>query len=49
MGEAALVHAVRNKVEAAYTRSDFLEKRGALMGVLVGNTSLPDRAAIGRT
>ena len=29
--EAALVQAVRNKAEAAYTRSDLLEKRRALM------------------
>ena len=28
---AALAHAVRNKVEAAYARSDLFEKRRALM------------------
>ena len=29
--EAALVHAVRNKAEAAYARSGLFEKRRALM------------------
>lgn len=29
--EAALAHVVRNKVEAAYARSDLFEKRRALM------------------
>ena len=29
--EAALAHAVRNKAEAAYARSDLFEKRRALM------------------
>jgi len=29
--EAALAHAVRNKAEAAYARSDLFEKRHALM------------------
>ena len=29
--EAALAHAVRNKVEAAFARSDLFEKRRALM------------------
>ena len=29
--EAALAHGVRNKVEAAYARSDLFEKRRALM------------------
>ena len=31
VAEAALAHAVSNKVEAAYRRTDFLEKRRALM------------------
>lgn len=31
IAEAALAHAVTNKVEAAYRRTDFLEKRRALM------------------
>lgn len=31
VAEAALAHAVRDKVEAAYQRGDFLEKRRALM------------------
>jgi integrase len=31
VAEAALAHAVRNKVEAAYRRTDFLEKRRVLM------------------
>jgi integrase len=30
--EAALAHAIENKVEAAYRRSDALEKRRKLMG-----------------
>ena len=29
--EAALAHVVRNKVEAAYARSDLFERRRALM------------------
>ena len=29
--EAALAHAVRNKAETAYARSDLFEKRRALM------------------
>ena len=29
--EAALAHAIRNKAEAAYARSDLFEKRRALM------------------
>ncbi|MDE0257822.1 MAG: site-specific integrase, partial [Gammaproteobacteria bacterium] len=29
--EAALAHAVRNKVEAAYARSDLFERRRVLM------------------
>ena len=29
--EAALAHTIRNKVEAAYARSDLFEKRRALM------------------
>ena len=29
--EAALAHVVKNKAGAAYARSDFFEKRGALM------------------
>lgn len=32
VAEAALAHAIPNKVEAAYRRTDFLEKRRALMG-----------------
>lgn len=32
IAEAALAHAIPNKVEAAYRRTDFLEKRRALMG-----------------
>jgi integrase len=31
VAEAALAHAISNKVEAAYRRTDFLEKRRALM------------------
>jgi integrase len=31
IAEAALAHAVQNRVEAAYPRTDFLEKRKALM------------------
>lgn len=31
VAEAALAHAIPNKVEAAYRRTDFLEKRRALM------------------
>jgi integrase len=31
IAEAALAHAIPNKVEAAYKRTDFLEKRKALM------------------
>jgi hypothetical protein len=31
IAEAALAHAIPNKVEAAYRRTDFLEKRRALM------------------
>ena len=31
MAEAALAHAVESKVEAAYRRSDLLEKRRKLM------------------
>ena len=31
VAEAALAHAIRNKVEAAYRRTDFLEKRRKLM------------------
>ena len=29
--EAALAHVVRNRVEAAYARSDLFERRGVLM------------------
>ena len=29
--EAALAHTIKNKVEAAYARSDLLDKRRALM------------------
>ncbi|MDP9423737.1 MAG: integrase arm-type DNA-binding domain-containing protein [Pseudomonadota bacterium] len=32
VAEAALAHAIPNKVEAAYRRTDFLEKRRSLMG-----------------
>lgn len=32
VAEAALAHAISNKVEAAYRRTDFLEKRRVLMG-----------------
>lgn len=32
VAEAALAHAISNKVEAAYRRTDFLEKRRMLMG-----------------
>lgn len=31
VAEAALAHAISNKVEAAYRRTDFLEKRRSLM------------------
>ena len=31
MSEAALAHVVKDKAEAAYARSDFFEKRAALM------------------
>jgi integrase len=31
IAEAALAHAITNKVEAAYRRTDFLQKRRALM------------------
>ncbi|WP_422056240.1 hypothetical protein [Sphingomonas sp.] len=31
MAEAALAHAVSNEVEAAYRRTDFLDKRRLLM------------------
>ena len=31
VAEAALAHAILNKVEAAYRRTDFLEKRRSLM------------------
>ena len=31
VAEAALAHTIPNKVEAAYRRTDFLEKRKALM------------------
>ena len=31
VAEVALAHAIPNKVEAAYRRTDFLEKRRALM------------------
>ena len=31
VAEAALAHAIPNKVEAAYKRTDFLQKRRALM------------------
>ncbi|MCP2937524.1 hypothetical protein NK983_33000, partial [Salmonella enterica subsp. enterica serovar Typhimurium] len=31
VAEAALAHAIPNKVEAAYRRTDFLEKRRGLM------------------
>ena len=33
VAEAALAHAISNKVEAAYRRTDFLQKRHALMAV----------------
>ena len=32
MIEAALAHVVRNRVEAAYARSDLFERRRVLMG-----------------
>ena len=32
MIEAALAHVVRNRVEAAYARSDLVERRRVLMG-----------------
>lgn len=36
VAEAALAHAIRNKVEAAYKRTDFLEKRRKLMDAWAG-------------
>ena len=53
VAEAALAHAIPNKVEAAYRRTDFLEKRKALMadwaafcvpsGPSLGASALSDR------
>ena len=46
--EAALAHVVRNRVEAAYARSDLFERRRRLMddwaGYLVGGSRGPDRS-----
>jgi integrase len=44
IAEAALAHAIPNKVEAAYRRTDFLEKRRALMRDW-GNFCIPARLA----
>ncbi len=46
--EAALAHVVRNRVEAAYARSDLFERRRVLMddwaGYLAGGCRAPDRS-----
>jgi integrase len=44
IAEADLAHAIQNKVEAAYRRTDFLEKRRALMRDW-GNFCIPARLA----
>ena len=45
--EAALAHAIENKTEAAYRRSDALEKRRALMAAWAAYCS-PEREARGK-
>jgi integrase len=52
VAEAALAHAISNKVEAAYRRTDFLEKRRKLMeaweAYCVGGSSNVVRLAAGQ-
>ena len=41
MAEAALAHVTGNKVEAAYARSDLLDKRRPLMQVWADHLTTP--------
>ena len=51
VAEAALAHAVRNKVEAAYARSDLFERRRVLMdnwaAYLAGERLDPEAQRVG--
>ena len=48
VAEAALAHAIRNKVEAAYRRTDFLEKRRSLMDAWAAFCIGSDRSKVVR-
>ena len=49
--EAALAHVVRNRVEAAYARSDLFERRRTLMddwaSYLAGGSQTPEAGRVG--
>jgi integrase len=49
VAEAALAHVLENKVEAAYRRSDFFEKRRQLMNAWAEFVSQPDDVLEGRS
>ena len=46
VAEAALAHAIPNKVEAAYRRTDFLEKRRKLMDAWGAYSSQSDATVL---